>query len=154
MTLTVRRATPDDAAAIAGFNLAMAEESEGRALSAARLQEGVRHVLRESTAGFYLVAEVDGEVAGSLMVTREWSDWRNAYFWWIQSVYVLPEFRRRGVYARMHAHVRDAALADSRVCGIRLYVDKNNGGARATYAHLGMQESEYRFYEEEFGRHR
>ena len=150
MSVTIRRATPADARLIAAFNVAMARESEDRALDAALLEQGVRHVLLEPRDGFYLVAEVDGEAAGSLMVTYEWSDWRNGCFWWIQSVYVLPEFRRRGVYTRMHAQVRDAALADRRACGIRLYVEKDNAGAQATYSQLGMTETDYRRFEEEF----
>ena len=150
MSVTIRRATPADARLIAAFNVAMARESEDRALDAALLEQGVRHVLLEPRDGFYLVAEVDGEAAGSLMVTYEWSDWRNGCFWWIQSVYVLPEFRRRGVYTRMHAQVRDAALADRHACGIRLYVEKDNAGAQATYSQLGMTETDYRLFEEEF----
>ena len=151
MTVSVRRATLEDIPLIAGFNLAMAHESESRALHAERLEKGVRHVLLEPGDGFYLVAEVDGEAAGSLMVTFEWSDWRDGCFWWIQSVYVPPRFRRSGVYSRMHAHVRDAALADGHACGLRLYVEKDNTVAQATYGHLGMSETDYRLYEEEFG---
>ncbi len=152
MTVRVRRATVEDAATIAGFSLAMARESEARALHATLLERGVDHVLREPRDGFYLVAEIDGAAAGCLMVTYEWSDWRNGRFWWIQSVYVLPQFRRGGVYSRMHAHVRDAARADGNARGLRLYVEKNNTGAKATYRNLGMKETDYRLYEEEFGR--
>ena len=154
MTVTVRRATLEDVPRIARFNLAMARESEGRALDAALLEQGVRHLLLEPGKGFYLMAEADGEAAGSLMVTYEWSDWRNGCFWWIQSVYVLPEFRRRGVYSRMHAHVREAALKDGHACGLRLYVEKDNTGAQATYGRLGMRETDYRLFEEEFPRSR
>ena len=152
MTVTIRKATAEDAPLIAGFNVAMARESEDRALDAALLEWGVRHVLCEPGDGFYLVAEVDGEEAGSLLVTYEWSDWRNGCFWWIQSVYVLPEYRRRGVYSRMHARVREAAQADGHACGLRLYVEKDNTGAQATYGHLGMRETDYRLFEEEFVR--
>ena len=152
MTARVRRATLEDARLIAEFNLAMALESEGRELPAARLEKGVRHVLLDPGAGFYLVAEVDGEPGGSLLVTFEWSDWRNGCFWWIQSVYVLPEFRRRGLYSGMHAEVRKAAQADGQACGLRLYVEKNNSGARTTYERLGMTETNYRLYEEELVR--
>ena len=150
MTVSIRRATREDVLTIAGFNLAMARESEGRALHAGLLEQGIRHVLCEPRDGFYLVAEVGGVAAGSLMVTHEWSDWRNGRFWWIQSVYVLPEFRRRGVYSRMHAHVREAALADGDACGLRLYVERENTGAQATYRNLGMEETGYRLFEEEF----
>ncbi|MDE0064786.1 MAG: GNAT family N-acetyltransferase [Gammaproteobacteria bacterium] len=152
MTVTIRRATARDASLIAGFNVAMAQESEDRALDAALLEQGVRHVLLEPGDGFYLVAEVNGQAAGSLLVTYEWSDWRNGRFWWVQSVYVLPEYRRRGVYSRMHARVREAALADGHACGLRLYVEKDNTGAQATYSHIGMQKTGYRLFEEEFDR--
>ncbi len=152
MTVTIRKATAEDAPLIAGFNVAMARESEDRALDAALLERGVRHVVLEPGDGFYLVAEVDSEAAGSLLVTYEWSDWRNGCFWWIQSVYVLPEYRRRGIYSRMHARVREAALADGNACGLRLYVEKHNTGAQATYGHLGMKETDYRLFEEEFVR--
>ena len=152
MTVTVRRANLDDALLIVGFNLAMAMESEGRALQPGLLEQGVRHILLEPDHGFYLVAEVDGEAAGSLLVTFEWSDWRNGCFWWIQSVYVLPRFRRRGVYSRLHAQVRAAALADGNACGLRLYVERDNSGAQATYRNLGMEETGYRLFEEDFAR--
>ena len=82
------------------------------------------------------MAEIDGKVVAALMVTYEWSDWRNGRFWWIQSVYVLPQFRRGGVYSQLHSWVRDAALADGNACGIRLYVEKRNAGAQATYRAL------------------
>ena len=152
MTIGIRRATSGDTAAIVAFNLAMARESEARELNAALLEQGVRHVLVDPADGFYLVAVVDGKAVGSLMVTFEWSDWRNGRFWWIQSVYVLPRFRRRGVYARLHAWVRDAALDDADSCGIRLYVEKDNTAARATYGALRMGVTDYRLYEEEFER--
>ncbi|MCZ6656233.1 MAG: GNAT family N-acetyltransferase [Gammaproteobacteria bacterium] len=152
MTVTVRRATHEDLAIIVEFNLAMAAESEDRELVPEVLTAGVEHLLCETADGFYLMAEVDGASAGSLMVTYEWSDWRDGRFWWIQSVYVLPEFRRKAVYSKMHDWVRRAAGADGNVCGIRLYVEKQNIGAQATYRNLGMVRAGYDMYEEEFDR--
>ena len=152
MTVTVRRATREDLATIVEFNLAMAAESEDKGLLPEVLTAGVEHLFSESADGFYLMAEVDGASAGSLMVTYEWSDWRDGRFWWIQSVYVLPEFRRKAVYSKMHAWVRKAASTDDNVCGIRLYVEKQNIGAQATYQSLGMIATHYAMYEEEFDR--
>ena len=148
--VTVRPATPDDAPLLVEFNRAMAEESEDKGLHVETLRRGVGFLLRHPDDGFYLVAERDGEPAGALMVTYEWSDWRNGRFWWIQSVYVLPAHRRRGVYRTLHDHVRHMARQDPEACGIRLYVEQENTGAMATYRALGMVETHYRLYEEEF----
>tara|TARA_Y100001933_G_scaffold216303_3_gene223361 strand:- start:521 stop:979 length:459 start_codon:yes stop_codon:yes gene_type:complete len=146
----VRPARPEDAALIVEFNRAMAEESEDKGLDLDVLKRGVDYLLSHPADGFYLMAERDGATAGSLMVTYEWSDWRAGRFWWIQSVYVLPEHRRHGVYRAMHAHVRERAAADPEACGLRLYVEHENTGAMATYRALGMTETHYRLYEEEF----
>jgi ribosomal protein S18 acetylase RimI-like enzyme len=100
--------------------------------------------------GFYLVAECASQVMGSLMVTREWSDWRNGDFWWIQSVYVIPEFRKRGVFRSLFTEARQRALASGQVCGCRLYVEKHNQSAQTVYQKLGFSETDYRFYEEHF----
>lgn len=145
-----RPARPDEAGLLVDFNRAMAEESEDKGLDTATLQRGVEYLLDHPADGFYLIAERNGEVAGSLMVTYEWSDWRNGRFWWIQSVYVLPAHRRRGVYRVLHDKVRDMARADGQACGLRLYVERDNDGAMATYRALGMHETHYRMYEEEF----
>lgn len=150
--MIVRPARTDDAAVIVRFNIAMAAESEDKGLDPETLGRGVAHLLEHLQEGFYLVAEEDGRTAGSLMVTYEWSDWRAGRFWWIQSVYVTPEFRRRGVYRSMHAHVRELARRDPRACGLRLYVEHENHGAMATYRAMGMHETHYRLYEEEFAR--
>ena len=150
MRLSVRRADHLDIDRIVDFNLAMARESEDKRLDANALRSGVAAVLAEPANGFYLMAEADGQPAGSLMVTAEWSDWRNGRFWWIQSVFVAPEFRRRGIYSRMHDWVRRTAQADSQCCGLRLYVEKNNVGAQATYSGLGMVPTHYDLFEEEF----
>lgn len=145
-----RPARSDEAGLLVEFNRAMAEESEDKGLDTTVLQRGVRYLLDHPADGFYLIAERNGEVAGSLMVTYEWSDWRNGRFWWIQSVYVLPAHRRRGVYRVLHDKVRDMAGADAEACGLRLYVERDNHGAMATYRALGMHETHYRMYEEEF----
>ncbi len=149
--ITVREAVEGDVAAIAAFNSAMAVETEGKELEPAVVLEGVAAIVRRRELGFYLVAEVGGTIAGQLMITTEWSDWRNGYFWWIQSVYVKPEFRRVGVYSRLYERVREMALAAGDVKGIRLYVAKENVGAQRVYERLGMGDSGYLMYEVEFG---
>lgn len=141
----VRRATIDDVALLVHFNQAMAQETEGKALPKDRVTEGVRAALSDPGKGFYLIAEVEGTAAGGLLVTYEWSDWRNANFWWIQSVYVEPRFRRRGVYGKLHREVERAASASA--CGIRLYVDADNDRAQNVYRRLGMRPSRYFLYE-------
>jgi GNAT superfamily N-acetyltransferase len=150
--IDIRLATAADTALLVEFNRAMAEESEDKGLDVAVLTRGVAHLLAQPVDGFYLIAERDGQVAGCLMVTYEWSDWRCGRFWWIQSVYVRPEHRRCGVYSRMHEHVRALALEDREACGLRLYVERDNLGAMATYRALEMVETHYRLYEEEFRR--
>jgi GNAT superfamily N-acetyltransferase len=135
---------------IASFNAAMAAESEDKGLDLAVLNQGVRYLMDNPREGHYLMAQVDGEAAGTLMVTVDWSDWRNGRFWWIQSVYVAPRFRRLGVYRAMHKAVSDAAHGDPQACGIRLYVERDNSGAQATYRTMGMFETHYRLYEQTF----
>ena len=148
--VSVRSAVSGDASQLIEFNLAMAMESEDKGLDRATLAAGVEHLIEHPLDGFYLVAELAGVPAGSLMVTYEWSDWRAGRFWWIQSVYVKPEYRRKGVYSALHRSVRERALSAPDTCGIRLYVERENAGAQATYASLGMSETAYRLYEEEF----
>lgn len=148
--LTVRRATGSDLDSIVGFNASMARETESKTLDLDLLRPGVAAVLENDRLGIYLLAETAGQVVGQLMLTTEWSDWRNAYFWWIQSVYVDPEFRRRGVYRALDRHVRDEALNRPDVCGLRLYVDRDNHVAQAVYAGLDMQHSNYDMYEIDF----
>ncbi|MBK0392302.1 GNAT family N-acetyltransferase [Ramlibacter algicola] len=147
--LRLRRGEPRDLDVITSFNRAMALETEGRRLQDERSLAGVRRLLAEPALGFYLVAERAGEVVGSLMVTYEWSDWRDGLFWWIQSVYVRPEARRQGVFRALYAHVSSLALADPGVCGLRLYVERENVRAQATYESLGMHRTHYHVYEAE-----
>ncbi len=144
----IRRANPDDASILIDFNCAMARETEGQELDQELITVGVRTLLANEALGFYIVAENDGETAGSLMITTEWSDWRNGNFWWIQSVYVKPEHRRRGVYRSLHEFVRHIADQDPTVCGFRLYVERENTVAQNTYSSLGMHETSYRLFEE------
>jgi ribosomal protein S18 acetylase RimI-like enzyme len=146
--VTIRRATVDDSEPLARFNEAMAEETEDKALDPDTVRAGVRAVFDKPDQAFYLVAERDGEVVGSLMITTEWSDWRNADFWWIQSVYVRPEARRTGVYTALHRDVRRRAHEADGVCGLRLYVEQDNAAAQAAYEELGMEAPPYQMYEE------
>ncbi len=145
---TVRTATSDDAETLARFNEAMAQETEDKALDPDTVRAGVEAMFDDSTRGFYLVAVQAETIVGSLMITTEWSDWRNGVFWWIQSVYVRPGARRTGVYSALHRAVRERAQAAEDVCGVRLYVERNNEAARETYEALGMTETSYRMYEE------
>lgn len=146
----VRLATAADGDAFVRFNCAMALETENKTLPQTTVDSGVRAVFEDPARGFYVVAESAGKIVAALMVTFEWSDWRNADFWWIQSVYVTPEFRGRGVYRRLYEFVRERARRKGGVCGIRLYVEKNNDGAQRAYESLGMSESDYVMYEEAF----
>jgi len=148
LPLSIRRATRRDAAALAEFNSAMAFETERKVLMPGVIGPGVRGLLARPRSGFYLIAETGGAIAGALMITTEWSDWRNGAFWWIQSVYVRPEFRRQGIYRRMYAHVRRMAAKDRAVCGFRLYVERNNRRAQATYDAAGMERTRYVIYEQ------
>ena len=150
----VRRGREEDADTIAAFNRAMARETEARDIPPGLLEAGVRGMLANPDLGFYAVAEVEGELAGCLMVTYEWSDWRNGLFWWIQSVYVSAGHRRRGVYRALYDWVRERAEeaeagGDGRCCGFRLYVEKDNHVAQRAYRALGMRECDYLMYEEE-----
>jgi GNAT superfamily N-acetyltransferase len=147
MDLSIRIATAADADAMIAFNQAMALETEGKRLSAEVLRPGVEAVFADPQKGFYVVAESDRRVVGGLMVTFEWSDWRNAWFWWIQSVYVLPEARGTGVFRRLYYHVK-ARAAGENVCGFRLYVETENTRAQGVYQKLGMSRSHYLMYEE------
>jgi ribosomal protein S18 acetylase RimI-like enzyme len=143
----VRPATPDDAAFLVRGNAQLALETEELSLDLDRLLSGVHALFDDPARGFYLIAEVDGTRVGQMMITTEWSDWRNGVFWWIQSVYTVPEFRRRGVFRSLYAHVQAEALQHDGVCGLRLYVDAHNEQAKATYRRCGMHETGYRLFE-------
>ena len=140
---TVRDAAPADAPAIAAFNVALAQETEGKRLDRETLAAGVAAVLADPAKGRYWVAvDSAGDVVGQVMVTWEWSDWRNGPFWWVQSVYVAPAARGRGVFRALLARVRECADAAGAV-GIRLYVEADNAPARATYARCGFTPAGY-----------
>ncbi len=148
--INIRDAVRGDIPELVRFNLSMARETEDVQLDEQVLTRGVNTVLDDGKHGFYLIAEVDGKVAGSLMVTYEWSDWRDGAFWWIQSVYVEPEFRRCGVFRAIYAEARQRAKNTSRVCGCRLCVEQDNAAAQTTYARLGFVETNYKVLEESF----
>ncbi len=148
--IKVRLAKPMDADRLIEFNLRMAEETEDKQLDSKVLASGVNAILADPKYGFYLVAEVDGEVVGSLMVTTEWSDWRNGRFWWIQSVYVAPKFRRQGVFRALYEDARGRAKNETCVCGCRLYVERDNAPAQIVYSRLGLKETKYKMLEELF----
>jgi len=148
--ISIRDATGQDIARLVQFNMAMAIETEEMQLDEGVLTSGMKAVLDDPGRGFYLVAEVDGRVVGSLMVTTEWSDWRNADFWWVQSVYVAPEYRWRGIFRALYEEVRNRAKKSDRVCGCRLYVERENAKAKATYVQLGFEETHYKMFEETF----
>jgi ribosomal protein S18 acetylase RimI-like enzyme len=145
--LIVRIGEHKDVKALARFNIAMAWETERKRLDPATVTRGVQAVIDHPEHGFYVVAADGTEVAASLMVTYEWSDWRCGLFWWIQSVYVRPETRRRGVFRRLYEFVQATASEEPNVCGIRLYVEQSNHAAQGVYAALGMQETAYHVYE-------
>ena len=148
--VTVRPARVSDLDTLVRFSAAMAEETEGRTLDLARLRQGTAAVLASSEHGYYLVAEMTSQVIAQLLLTYEWSDWRNGVFWWIQSVYVEPAMRRRGVYRTMHEYVLRDAHGREDVCGIRLYVAKENQGAQMPYGRAGMSLTAYQVYEQDF----
>src|SRR3954465_15290334 len=123
--IIIRRATADDATTIVDFNAAMALETERLTLDRRTLDAGVRAALADDARAVYFLAEIEGEVVGQLMITHEWSDWRNGPLWWIQSVYVHQDHRRRGVFRALYAHAREQAKRAGAV-GVRLYVEENN----------------------------
>jgi len=138
-----------DEGVLVKFNAALAWETEQKSLQTDVVTAGVRAVFVDSARGFYTVATNDaGEVVGQMMVTFEWSDWRNGWFWWIQSVYVRHDVRRQGVFRLLYREIEKQAAADPGVIGLRLYVEHENAHARATYAALGMTETSYGLMEE------
>lgn len=146
-TILIRKARPEDIPAIVDFQQHMALETEELRLDSLTLEAGVTAVFNHPEKGFYLVAEIAGEVKASLMITREWSDWRNRTVWWIQSVYVEPGSRKKGIYAKMYAWLKDEIAERPDVAGIRLYVDERNTNAQAVYRALGMNGDHYRVFE-------
>lgn len=152
MPYSARPAVIDDARIIAQFNQAMAQETEGKSLDLTTLDEGVQGVFDEPSHGRYLVAESEtGDVVGCLLITYEWSDWRSGQVWWVQSVYVQPDHRRRGVFKLLYKKVKALGAADGGVCGYRLYVEKDNTNAQQTYKGLGLTPTPYLLFEDMSG---
>ncbi|HQX54608.1 MAG TPA: GNAT family N-acetyltransferase [Pyrinomonadaceae bacterium] len=145
--MNIRQASADDAHFFVEFNQAMAFETEGKHLDPNVVGPAVESVFDETEKGFYVVAEDEGNVIGGLMITYEWSDWRNAWMWWIQSVYIRPEARGRRVYSQLYDFVKTAAR-EKGVYGIRLYVEHDNAHAQKVYEAVGMEASHYIMYEE------
>lgn len=147
--MNIRVATSADADSLVEFNKAMALETEDKELDTTVLTSGVEAVFGDEKKGFYVVAEEDTRIIGGLMITYEWSDWRNAWFWWIQSVYILPEARGRRIYSQLYEFVKAKAVEDENVCGFRLYVETDNQNAQRVYEKVGMDTSHYLMYEEQ-----
>ncbi len=146
----IRDATAADLDFIVRANQALAAETEEQALDAVLLRPGVQAVLEDPALGRYYLAEIDGQPVGQLLTTFEWSDWRNGLLLWIQSVYVLPEARGRGAFRALFEHLAALAQTDTRICGIRLYVDRGNARAQQVYQRLGLHRSNYAVMETVF----
>ena len=144
---TIRVGLPHDEAVIVTFNVALAAESEQRTLDRDTVTEGVRAVLRDPGRGRYFLAAQQDSIVGQLMLTQEWSDWRNGTFWWIQSVYVAPQWRGRGIFRALFAHVEALSRRSREVCGLRLYVERDNARAQAIYRLCGLELTDYRIME-------
>ncbi len=147
MNIRIRRGRPEDASTLARNNIALARETEQRELSLARVRAGVKQALEPESGAQYFVAVEDYDLVGQAMITREWSDWRDGEFWWIQSVYVNPDYRGRGIFRELYRHIRELAEGSRRVCGLRLYVDVDNHAAQEIYHRLGLAETAYRLLE-------
>ena len=144
MARLIRPATLADLDTVVRFNAAIAEESEGKILDNAILRRGITAVLDDVHKGFYTLVEDDSVVVGQTLVTYEWSDWRNGWYWWIQSVYVRADARRTGVFRSLYDHLQTAATLDPTVIGLRLYVEHDNERALKTYTSLGMELEPYK----------
>ena len=145
--MNIRKALNKDRDVIARYNYNLAYETENKILDMNILTRGVEAIIKDENKGIYHVCEINGEVVGQIMYTFEWSDWRNGTFLWIQSVYVNKEFRGMGVFKALYKFIRDIADNDNNICGIRLYVEKENTIAKKTYKNIGMKECNYYIYE-------
>ncbi len=148
--MKIRLGTKEDIPFIVEFNKAMAIETEEKDLNSLTLTKGVTGLFNNSNNGFYLIAEKNNMPCGQLMITKEWSDWRNGTFWWIQSVYIHPDHRKEGIYKMLHNEVRRLANLEENICGIRLYVDQENKNAKKVYNAMGMVETDYQLFEEDW----
>ncbi|NUM81854.1 GNAT family N-acetyltransferase [bacterium] len=149
-SINIRQAETKDIQTIVQFNCAMARETENKILDHGMASSGVLFMFDHPEYGFYCVAETGQHVVGQLMITYEWSDWRNGVFWWIQSVYVDPAFRTLGVFKKLYAYISEKSRHVPNVCGLRLYVETNNDRAFQIYRHLGMSEAHYRMMEVDY----
>tara|TARA_Y100000748_G_scaffold105048_2_gene87676 strand:- start:1359 stop:1811 length:453 start_codon:yes stop_codon:yes gene_type:complete len=140
----------EDINSLVNFNIKMAKETENKILNKKIVTKGVSEVLTDTTLGYYVIAKNKNTILGSLMITYEWSDWRNGMFWWIQSVYVEKEYRQQGVYKQMYSYIKDKALKDNSCTGIRLYVEQENKIAQSVYTKLEMKETHYKLFEIDF----
>ena len=140
----------EDINSLVDFNIKMAKETENKILNKKIVTKGVSEVLTDTTLGYYVIAKNKNTILGSLMITYEWSDWRNGMFWWIQSVYVKKEYRKQGVYKKMYSYIKDKALKDNSCTGIRLYVEQENKIAQSVYTKLEMKETHYKLFEIDF----
>lgn len=147
MEIKISKAEISDAPIIVDFQLKMAMETENIALDKGILKQGVQAVFKDSSLAQYYVAKAEGKIIASLMITYEWSDWRNRKVWWIQSVYVIPEFRRRGIFTMFYDFIKEIVEKSEDVGGIRLYVDKTNSPAQKTYTKVGMNGEHYQLFE-------
>ena len=138
---------PKDIATLAENNISMAMETEDKILDKNTISKGVSSIINDRTKGIYWVMEIGGNLVGQLMITYEWSDWRNGTMWWIQSVYVPKMYRRQGIYSSLYENLVNLANSDPDCCGIRLYVEKNNTRAAETYSKLGMVNAGYEIME-------
>lgn len=145
--IQIRQANKEDYEAIAAFQMKMALETENLKLDEETVRKGVQSAMQDPTKGKYFVGEENGKIISSLLVTFEWSDWRNKWVLWIQSVYVLPEYRKQGIFNQMYQKVKEWAEQDNEVSGIRLYVDKTNQRAIEVYKRVGMNGEHYQLFE-------
>jgi ribosomal protein S18 acetylase RimI-like enzyme len=149
--IAIRPARIEDVETLTSFSAAMAWETEQRTLDTGRLRQGTLAVFERADRGAFYVAEnAGGEVVGQCLITYEWSDWRNGQFWWIQSVYVHPQWRRRGVYRRLHEAIKRKAQSTPGVCGIRLYVEESNRIAQSVYGAMDLHRATYQIWEVDF----
>lgn len=146
-SLRVRTARRSDLRVLVDFQLAMALETEQLQLDAPTVKRGVAEVFKRPELGCYYVVEHNETVIASLLTTYEWSDWRCGQVIWLQSVYVMPEWRRKGIFRLMYAWIRDRVLAEPGYRGIRLYVERNNRSAQAVYRNMGMEDHHYQMWE-------
>jgi len=149
MSINIRIAKIEDATVIADFNRRMAKETEDCQLPYNKILSGVKNLFGKPEYGFYIVAEKKYNIIGCLMITFEWSDWRNGLFWWLQSVYILFEYRRQGVFSKMYNFTANYAKKEEAV-GLRLYVERNNIGAQKTYRMLSMEDTKYKLFQKTF----